>query len=79
MLIEGWNDASAATRAYNKVFAGVGIDPQKCLHIRTSTIERASSIGELSPEIIATMTKQPRRSEALGRQRQRVRVAFVRA
>jgi Centromere DNA-binding protein complex CBF3 subunit, domain 2 len=57
LLVEGWGDSSAARSAYSKVFEALGIRWSKCVHLRTASIEHASAVGELSPEIIATMTK----------------------
>jgi hypothetical protein len=57
LLIDGWAESAAARAAYTKVFDALGIRWSKCLHLRTAGVEHASAVGELAPEIIATMTK----------------------
>jgi hypothetical protein len=56
-LVEGWTDATAAASAYEKVHTACDIDWSKQTHLRSSSTEYASAVGELTAEEIATMTK----------------------
>ena len=64
-LIENWASQNAAHDAYDAVLKAIGVSWKKVLHMRSASIEYASSIGELTPEEIGTMTKHMMVQKAL--------------
>jgi hypothetical protein len=56
-LITGWSATNSAVKAYREVFNALGINPEKCTHVRRSGTEFASAQGELPANVIGTMTK----------------------
>jgi hypothetical protein len=56
-LVTDWGNTRAAGRAYQAVFTELGLNPEKCTHVRRSGTEYASAQGGLSACVIGSMTK----------------------
>lgn len=56
-LIAGWHTMAAAKSAYDSLLTKLKLTWEKCTHLRKAGTEYASSVGELVPHEIATMSK----------------------
>jgi hypothetical protein len=59
-----WASENAAGKAYREIFNELGVNPEKCTHLRRAGTEYASAQGGLSACVIGTMTKHRARNQS---------------